>query len=98
MYDRAALIALPPEMRRQYAAQMARIVPPGTPMLLVVMDYPQHERSGPPFAVTLDEVRALYGSVADIKVLESRDVLDENPRFKQQGLTRMWEHVVRVDF
>ena len=98
VYDRAALIALPPAMRGQYAAQMARILPPGTPMLLVVMDYPQHERSGPPFAVTLDEVRALYGSVADIRVLESRDVLDENPRFKQQGLTRMWEHVVRVDF
>jgi len=98
VYDRAALIALPREMRRQYAARMARIVPPGTPMLLVVMDYPQHERNGPPFAVTLDEVRALYGSVADIKVLESRDVLDENPRFKQQGLTRMWEHVLRMRF
>ena len=47
---------------------------------------------------SLDEVRALYGSVADIKVLESRDVLDENPRFKQQGLTRMSEHVLRLCF
>jgi len=98
VYDRAALIALPPEMRRQYAAHMAHILPPGTPMLLVVMDYPQHERSGPPFAVTPDEVRELYGSVADIEVLESRDVLDENPRFKQQGLTRMREHVLRLRF
>lgn len=98
VYDRAALVALPVEMRRQYAAHMARILPPGTPMLLVVMDYPQHERSGPPFAATLDEVRTLYGAVADIEVLESRDVLDENPRFKQQGLTRMREHVLRLRF
>lgn len=98
VYDRAALIALPSEMRRQYAAQMARILPAGTPMLLVVMDYPQHELNGPPFAVTLDEVRELYGYAADIEVLESRDVLNENPRFKGQGLTRMREHVVRVRF
>ncbi|GAB4116107.1 MAG: thiopurine S-methyltransferase [Sideroxydans sp.] len=89
VYDPAALVALPPEMRRQYAAHMARILPPGTLMLLVVMDYPQQEMNGPPFAVTLDEVREHYGNAADIEVLQSRDVLDENPCFKQQGLARM---------
>ncbi|MDP2760639.1 MAG: thiopurine S-methyltransferase [Sideroxyarcus sp.] len=98
VYDRAALVALPPEMRREYAAHMARILPPETQMLLIVMEYPQPERKGPPFAVALDEVRALYGAAAAIEVLESRDVLDANPRFKQQGLTRMWEHVLRLRF
>lgn len=98
VYDRAAFVALPPEMRRRYAVQMERILPPGTLMLLVVMDYPQQEMSGPPFAVTLDEVRELFTGATDIEVLQSRDVLDENPRFKQHGLTQMREYVLRLRF
>lgn len=98
VYDRAALVALPAEMRRRYAAKMAHLLPPGTRMLLVVMDYPQHELEGPPFAVTLDEVRELYGAAADIEVLRSRDTLDENPRFRERGLTRLREHVLCLRF
>lgn len=98
VYDRAALIALPPDLRRRYAQHLAHILPAGTVMLLVVMEYPQAERNGPPFSVPPDEVRALYGDVARIELLESREVLDENPRFKQQGVTRMHEHVLQLCF
>lgn len=59
VYDRAALIALPPPMRQRYAAHL-RSLAPRTPQLLVTLDYDQACLAGPPFAVGTDEVRALY--------------------------------------
>ncbi|MEO7774297.1 MAG: thiopurine S-methyltransferase [Steroidobacteraceae bacterium] len=60
VYDRAALIALPSEMRRCYAAHLTRITR-GAPQLLVALEYDQQAVAGPPFSVEADEVRALYG-------------------------------------
>lgn len=79
LYDRAALIALPPEARRRYAAQWSRHLPPGTRMLLVTLDYAQERRAGPPFAVSPAEVEALYGAAWEIRELESRDIRARNP-------------------
>lgn len=93
VYDRASLVALPPGMRERYARHLVGILPAGTRILLVALDYPQDQMSGPPFAVTEAEVRALYGAYADIRLLASEDVLDENPRFRQRGLSRLVENV-----
>ena len=93
VYDRASLVALPPEMRSRYARHLVDILPKGAPILLVAFDYAQHEMSGPPFAVSEAEVRALYGARADIGLLAAVDVLDENPRFRQRGVTRLVENI-----
>lgn len=60
VYDRAALIALPPEMRRDYVDQMARLLPAGARILLITLEYPDGMLKGPPFSVGQDEVEALY--------------------------------------
>lgn len=60
LYDRAALIALPPEMRGPYVHHMRALLPPGAPGLLVAVEYPPGRLSGPPFSVLEDEVRALW--------------------------------------
>ncbi|MDP2177369.1 thiopurine S-methyltransferase [Methylicorpusculum sp.] len=96
VYDRAALIALPPELRRRYVAHLSSLLPYGTDILLVVIDYPPAEMDGPPFSVNDHEVNALYGAEFSISMLAERDVLDENPRFRQRGLTRMIERVYRL--
>lgn len=93
VYDRASLVALPPEMRERYVAHMVSVLPPATQILLVTFDYPQHEMSGPPFAVSPAEVERLYRQHAEIRVLAQMDVLAQNPRFKQRGLTRLQESV-----
>lgn len=93
VYDRASLIALPPEMRPNYAQQLKRLLPASTPILLVTLDYPQSEMDGPPFAVTADEVESLYGERHQIQRLYDQDVLAENPHFRQRGLTRLSEEV-----
>ncbi len=93
VYDRASLVALPPEMRERYAAHLARVLPAGARILLVAFDYDQDKMSGPPFAVSPAEVRALYSQHADIRLLAEHDALSQNPRFRERGLTRMQESV-----
>ena len=93
VYDRASLVALPPETRRRYASQLCNMLPPGSKILLVGFDYPQSEMHGPPYAVSPDEITTLYQNHAEIDLLAQIDVLEENPRFQQRGLTRLVESV-----
>ena len=60
VYDRASLIALPPEIRERYTRHLLSILPPAAQILLITLDYPQQEMAGPPFAVSTSEVDALY--------------------------------------
>ncbi|MFN2310067.1 MAG: thiopurine S-methyltransferase [Gammaproteobacteria bacterium] len=96
VYDRASLIALPPALRARYAAQMARLVSPGTPVLLITLEYAQAEMKGPPFAVAAAEVQALFASDFHIDTLGALDILAENPRFQARGLSRLQEQVYRL--
>ena len=91
VFDRASLIALPPEMRERYVKHLVNILPRTTKILLVTVDYPQPEMPGPPFAVSSSEVEMLYREYADVRLLIQRDVLAQNPRFQQRGLSRLQE-------
>lgn len=93
VFDRASLIALPPEMRERYASHLVSILPPATNILLITLDYPQHEMPGPPFAVSTSEVEALYKKHASIRLLAQLDVLPQNPRFQLRGMSRLHENI-----
>ena len=87
VYDRAALIALPPDLRRRYAGALYACLPQGCRGLLVTLEYPQHEKAGPPFSVAGDEVHALYGQAWQVELLERRDILAQQPGFQAEGVT-----------
>ncbi|MCQ4347795.1 thiopurine S-methyltransferase [Pseudomonas stutzeri] len=95
-YDRAALIALPAEMRRRYVAHLGTLLRPGCAGLLVTLDYPQEQRQGPPFAVSDTEVRELYGADWAIELLEDEDVLADNAGFHALGVSWLRERVYRL--
>ena len=73
VYDRAALVALPPEMRARYAVHLATITG-HAPQLLVTYDYDQQQLQGPPFAVAAEEVTRLYSPYYQLQVVEEGDV------------------------
>ena len=87
VYDRAALIALPPDLRRRYAGELYGRLPRDCRGLLVTLEYPQHEKAGPPFSVAGDEVHALYDDAWQLELLERRDILAEQPGFQAEGVT-----------
>jgi thiopurine S-methyltransferase len=96
-YDRAALVALPPALRPVYMEHQAGLLPAGAPVLLIGVDYPQPEMEGPPFSVTEAEVRRLAAGRFEVEVLAAGlDMLADNPRFAERGVTRMEETVYRL--
>jgi thiopurine S-methyltransferase len=57
--------------------------------MLVTIDYPQHEKSGPPFSVDAAEVHALFDRGWRIDLLERRNILSEQPGFMADGVTAL---------
>lgn len=81
VYDRAALIALPPEMRKRYADELYARLPGGCRGLLITLEYPQRERAGPPFSVPESEVRALFARDWQVELLERRPIPSDHPGY-----------------
>lgn len=73
IYDRAALVALPADMRRRYADHL-RAITATAPQLLISFEYDQSQMDGPPFSVPAAEIRNHYAAHYDIALLESADV------------------------
>ena len=96
LYDRAALIALPPLMRARYTEHLNVLLGAGCKGLLITLDYDQTQKAGPPFAVTEDEVKLLLGAHWALEVLEEQDVLGESWKFVQDGVTRLEERVYQL--
>src|SRR5690606_595330 len=82
VYDRAALIALPPPMRERYVAHLRTILPAGWRMLLVTLEYDQSKMDGPPFSVSANEVQRLFHGCT-VRQLEVEDVLSGQARFEE---------------
>ena len=97
VYDRAALIAMPPGLRERYARHLLRLMPPGARMLLVTLEYPRDAMEGPPFPVPGTEVQALFGEQCAIQELAREDALGTNAKFRERGLDRLEEVVWRLE-
>lgn len=69
VYDRAALVALPREIRERYAQRLTETLAPGASMLLITIEYDESLYEGPPFCIPQAEVERLYGLHFDIQEL-----------------------------
>lgn len=96
VYDRASLVALPPEMRAEYVEHLHTLLQDGTQTLLLTLEYHQHEIEGPPFSVHEDEVRELYAGSRHIELLYTQDLLPEKPKFQRAGATKLLEKVYQL--
>lgn len=73
IYDRAALVALPSQMRTRYAQHLADITN-CAPQLLITFEYQQDQLVGPPFSISEGEVDRLYGHKYGVHKLEEQPV------------------------
>jgi thiopurine S-methyltransferase len=71
LYDRAALVALPAELRPRYVQHLRALLPATAPGLIITLEYEQSRAAGPPFAVLEPELRALYTG-RSLELLEER--------------------------
>lgn len=89
VYDRAALIALPPDMRRRYVDTVYGAMPPGSQGLLITLEYPPAEKQGPPFSVDEAEVHRLFEPAWRVSPQARLDILEREPGFRDEGVTRL---------
>jgi len=95
VFDRAALIALKPEMRRQYVQHYFSAGLKGAQILLVTLEYDQALKDGPPFSVADDEVNELF-QAGDVALQQVSDVLEENQNFKNSGHPYLIERAYQI--
>lgn len=73
IYDRAALVALPLETRKLYAAHLMNMTG-SAPQLVITYAYDQSKIDGPPFSISAEEVRQHYSAKYALISLETHDV------------------------
>ena len=86
IYDRASLIALDEGLRQKYAKHLSDIIEFDARILLLTLNYPQHQRSGPPFAVSKEEVKQLFNGSFDIQELYCIEDIENEPMFQNLGV------------
>jgi len=68
IYDRAALVALPPEMRKRYTRHLRQITN-NAQQLLITFNYDQNAMAGPPHSVPAEEVYQHYNAHYETELL-----------------------------
>lgn len=95
VYDRAALIALPQDMRGLYTHHLVQVCP-SAQQCLITLDYQQTLMQGPPFALSDNEVKQHYQATYAITELKSANIIEHEPRFAQNGLPELFQRVYQL--
>jgi thiopurine S-methyltransferase len=95
VYDRAALVALPRPMRKEYAQVIRRALKPGGKCLLISYEYDTAQMEGPPFSITEDEILELYQSSFEIELIEDEVPKGEGGRLAAVKSLRQKVHLLR---
>lgn len=73
VYDRAALVALPLDLRIRYTNHLCQIVD-NAPQLLITFEYDQSKMQGPPFSISAADVTQYYHHRYRITALHTADI------------------------
>jgi len=93
-YDRAALIALPEDMRRRYVAHLRTLLAPKARVLLLTLHF--DAPGGPPFSVDGAEVRAGYAGT-NVTLLGSKDARNDAPGPVERGASFVNEEAYLIE-
>jgi thiopurine S-methyltransferase len=96
VFDRGALVALPPEMRRRYVDHLLTVLPSRVEILLLTLEYDQTRVGGPPFSVQRAEVESLYGARCSVTRLEIATTDQVPPHFSAAGIKTSGESTYRI--
>ena len=69
IFDRGSLVALNPSDREKYAKIITQLMSPNTRYMIHAFTYDQTKYGGPPFSVSEETMKKLFGDKLDIEVL-----------------------------
>lgn len=97
IWDRAALVALPPEMRLAYYDQIEKLCIDRLDWLCLLFSFDADTNFGPPFSVNYEEVEEkMLSKGYSVEVLEERILKPQNPKFVEAGIGAFKETLIRV--
>jgi len=88
-YDRAALIALPPQLRSKYLAHLRSLLTKNARGLVITLEYDQRKMNGPPFAVNPEELAEAAGF--RFRLLKRTSIPSPGPKFAQRSIRSLHE-------
>ncbi|MEI8362604.1 MAG: thiopurine S-methyltransferase [Betaproteobacteria bacterium] len=88
VYDRAAYVALPEEIRKQYSAHLMALTNQAA-QLLICFEYDQTIHAGPPFSICEDEVKQHYQTKYDLALLAS-EVMANGLKGQHPATEHVW--------
>ncbi|XP_072530999.1 probable thiopurine S-methyltransferase [Salminus brasiliensis] len=91
IWDRGSLVAINPCDRPKYATLITSLMDKDCRYLLDTLEYNPDLYKGPPFFVSEEDVKQLYGKACDIEHLQSMDSFEE--RHKAWGIDSLLEKV-----
>ena len=87
IYDRAALVALSPELREAYVEHCFSLLKPGGTILLITYDSPVADDHGPPFPVRKGTVEKLFASAEEcVQIDEVHTTKKDSERLQKRNL------------
>lgn len=89
LYDRGALVAMPPEQRPRYAAHTDTLLAGGASRLVITLEYDQAVAGGPPYSVPAAELLSYWPMLERRR--EHNDIANCPPKFRAAGLTTVLE-------
>eukprot|EP00057_Strongylocentrotus_purpuratus_P020491 XP_011674965.1 PREDICTED: probable thiopurine S-methyltransferase [Strongylocentrotus purpuratus] len=95
IWDRGALVAIDPSLRKQYTDVLLSVLSPGGRILNEVFEYNPEEREpkGPPESVPEEDIQKFFGEKFTIEVLHDYDHLEGNVKYRERGLTWMRQKI-----
>ncbi|MDH4019950.1 MAG: thiopurine S-methyltransferase [Xanthomonadales bacterium] len=91
LYDRAALVALPPSLRPAYVKHTKSLLKANATQLLITLEYDQQKVNGPPFSVLPDEVKKYWPGLQRAGGLNA--LKNMPPKYRDAGLSEFVEAV-----
>ena len=97
IYDRAALVALPAEMRDGYVEKTLSLMQAHTQIFLITASYNQEVMQDPPFSINEAEVHRLFGEHMKIQSLHNQPAHIPS-HLQARGLTEAREMVYHLQY
>ena len=85
LYDRASVVALPPDSQARFGVMLGQLMAPGAPGLMLSFEYPPEQREGPPFAT--DEASCVRSSAQTLSLRCSHGMISERKRWRASTST-----------
>ena len=81
VYDRASMIALPLDLRKQYNEKIDELTDSETKLLLITLEYDQDKVAGPPFSVSSSSL-----DIPGLKLAHKHTPIDMPQKFKDSNV------------